>query len=126
MVGESGEVGRSAASLLTRRLAGRGVVRWEVRSHLKIYFHNWKISVDKQATACYYCLMATKHKSDCKMAFGRKDETCPRCVELLNGAAPIKWAVSNDVQRTQDVRNHFNSEKHRTGGCGVVCTFGEW
>jgi hypothetical protein len=30
----------------------------------------------------------TKHKSDCNMAFGRKDPSCPRCQELLNGATP--------------------------------------
>jgi hypothetical protein len=60
------------------------------------------------------------------MAFGRKDATCPRCVELLNGAKPIVWVKSNDYNRTQDIRNHYASEKHRTGGCGVVCTFGDW
>jgi len=68
----------------------------------------------------------TKHKADCNMAFGRKDATCPRCVELLNGAEARTWNKSADAIRTQDVRNHFESEKHRTGGCGVVCTFGEW
>lgn len=30
----------------------------------------------------------TAHKSDCQMAFGRKDASCPRCQELLAGAAP--------------------------------------
>lgn len=28
----------------------------------------------------------TAHKTDCKMAFGRKDATCPRCQEMLSGA----------------------------------------
>lgn len=31
---------------------------------------------------------ATKHSPTCRMAFGRKDPDCPRCQELLQGAAP--------------------------------------
>lgn len=71
----------------------------------------------------------TKHSADCKMVFGRKDASCPRCQELMAGAEPVKWANSfkqNDAARCAEIRSHFASHKHLSGGCGVVCTFGEW
>lgn len=34
----------------------------------------------------------TAHSDTCNAAFGRKDPTCARCVELMNGAAPVVWA----------------------------------
>lgn len=69
----------------------------------------------------------TVHASTCRMAFGRKDATCPRCQELLAGAAPRTWAYkTNDLQRAMEIRTHFDSAKHRTGGCGPVCTYGDW
>ena len=71
-----------------------------------------------------------KHKPDCQMAFGRKDPTCARCSELLAGAAPRRWRgtdrKADDARRVTEIRDHFASEKHRTGGCGPVCTFGDW
>lgn len=36
---------------------------------------------------------ATRHSNDCAMVFGRKDPSCPRCQELLAGAAPVKWNI---------------------------------
>lgn len=69
--------------------------------------------------------MATKHKDSCKMVFGRKDKTCPRCIEMLNGAPAVKWGPSRheqDMQRCREIRMH-NCQQSR---CGVVCTFGEW
>jgi hypothetical protein len=47
--------------------------------------------------------MSTKHKEDCKMVFGRKDKTCPRCQELLNGAQPVRWSMSRQQIDTQRV-----------------------
>jgi hypothetical protein len=73
--------------------------------------------------------MTTKHSTDCKMVFGRKDASCPRCQELIAGAAPIKWAPSfaqRDAQACREVAAHFASARHLSGGCGPVCTFGEW
>lgn len=70
--------------------------------------------------------MPTKHKADCNMAFGRKDMTCPRCIELANGAKPIVWGgfkrKQNDAQRSKEIRAHdcINAR------CGSVCTFGDW
>jgi len=63
-------------------------------------------------------------------AFGRKTPGCPRCDELLNGAAPVvqPWRRrgSDDARRSREIHEHFASARHRSGGCGPVCTFGEW
>lgn len=67
----------------------------------------------------------TKHTCG-GVTFGRKTPGCPRCDELLAGAKPVVWAKSNDQQRVDDIRAHFSSHKHLSGGCGPVCTFGEW
>lgn len=49
-----------------------------------------------------------KHNSSCTMAFGRLTKTvgaCPRCDELRNGAAPIKWNVApNNNNSTESLR----------------------
>lgn len=61
--------------------------------------------------------------------FGHKTPGCPRCDELLAGAKPVQWARSrrqDDAQRSAEVRAHFASHGHLSGGCGPVCTFGEW
>lgn len=72
----------------------------------------------------------TQHSVDCKMAFGRKDPNCARCRELIAGAAPRQWAISrrreNEARQIREIREHFGSQKHLSGGCGPVCTFGEW
>lgn len=72
----------------------------------------------------------TKHKEDCKMAFGRKDLTCQRCVELLNGAKPVVWANTRKANARIDrlaLDAHFAAGgPHATGKCGPVCTFGDW
>ncbi len=69
----------------------------------------------------------TKHTHP--VVFGRKVDGCPRCEELKAGAAPIQWAPSfkqRDAQRCREIAAHFSSHQHLSGGCGVVCTFGEW
>lgn len=61
--------------------------------------------------------------------FGRRTAGCPRCKELDDGAEPVRWASSRaeeDHERTEALRAHFASEKHRSGGCGIVCTYGDW
>jgi hypothetical protein len=72
----------------------------------------------------------TKHDDRCKMSYGRPKWTgCPRCEELINGAAPRTWKSKrerDDHARALETAAHFASEKHRSGGCGPVCTFGEW
>lgn len=75
----------------------------------------------------------THHKADCRMAFGRKDPSCPRCVELFAGAEPRQWSryqtwayARGEAVSDAEIRAHFDSKKHRSGQCGPVCTFGEW
>lgn len=70
--------------------------------------------------------MNTKHKTDCKMSFGRKDATCPRCQELLAGAEPRKgWG---HAKREQERRQIEAIRRHdcKASNCGPVCTFGDW
>jgi hypothetical protein len=58
-------------------------------------------------------------------AFGRKTPGCPRCDELLAGAAPVKWGMTSkqeDKQRAAEIRAH-DCKRSR---CASVCTFGQW
>jgi hypothetical protein len=61
--------------------------------------------------------------------FGRKTPGCPRCDELIAGAAPVVWKWTSrkaeDAQRCRELAEHFASARHRAGRCGT-CTFGEW
>jgi hypothetical protein len=72
------------------------------------------------------------HSDACQMAFGRKDMRCPRCIELIGGSSPRarfggrKARAERDQKLCAEIRAHFQSHKHLSGGCGVVCTFGEW
>lgn len=70
--------------------------------------------------------MKTTHADTCTMSFGRKDPNCPRCQELLAGAAPRKgWG---QLKREQEAafRNALRTHNCATRGCGSVCTFGDW
>lgn len=70
--------------------------------------------------------MTTKHTCGGPV-FGRKTPGCPRCDELLAGKAPVRWNVrTQNIDRASEIRAHFQSHKHLSGGCGPVCTFGEW
>lgn len=71
------------------------------------------------------------------LPFGRKAAPgeCPRCDELRAGAPareahPVIRAVvarrAEDARRVDEIKAHFASDAHRSGACGVVCTFGEW
>jgi hypothetical protein len=72
-------------------------------------------------------LTKTYHTEDCRRVFKRYDLSCPRCSELANGSEARKgWGPSNDQRRCVEIDSHFKSEKHLSGGCGIVCTFGEW
>jgi hypothetical protein len=61
--------------------------------------------------------VGTKHSATCSMTFGRKDESCPRCQELLAGSKPRTW----NVKPVEVYVPHVC-----TARCGVVCTWGEW
>lgn len=67
-----------------------------------------------------------KHSPECRMAFGRKDPSCPRCQELLRGEPPVEW---RDTQRTRMERQSIAAIKAhdcKQANCGPVCTFGDW
>jgi hypothetical protein len=62
-------------------------------------------------------------------SFGRLTPGCPRCDELAQGAQPRQWRNNrrdDDRRRSAEIAAHFASERHRSGGCGPVCTFGDW
>lgn len=66
--------------------------------------------------------MTTQHTHT--VVFGRKVDGCPRCLELLNGAAPVQWRTrkAEGAQRVRWIREH----NCKQAGCGPVCTFGDW
>jgi len=70
--------------------------------------------------------MTTKHTCNDGRGpvFGRKSPDCPRCAELLRGAAPVRWRKSADEQRARlaEIRAH----DCRASGCGPVCTAFDW
>ena len=68
--------------------------------------------------------MATKHTH--QVVFGNKVDGCPRCAELLNGAAPIQWASTINKQRQQQRIADIRAHNCRTAGCGPVCTAFDW
>lgn len=71
-----------------------------------------------------------KHHSCGGPVFGRKTPGCPRCDELLAGAAPVVWhgtrKAQRDAEQCRAIAAHFSSHAHRSGQCGPVCTFGDW
>jgi len=72
----------------------------------------------------------TKHRTTCRRVFNRYDAACPRCQELAQGQpARAGWGDFKRLMEAQEaaaVTAHLASERHRTGGCGPVCTFGDW
>jgi hypothetical protein len=83
------------------------------------------------ASATHTAKGETKHAADCKMSFGRKDASCPRCQELLAGAPARKgWQTEHfaaksarEEQQKAAIRAHFAPNgPHAKGECGPVCT----
>jgi len=70
--------------------------------------------------------MNTKHTCG-GPKFGRKTPGCPRCDELIAGAAPrAGWGDrkrAQESQRNREIRAHFApGGPHARGLCGPVCT----
>jgi len=62
-------------------------------------------------------------------SFGRKTAGCPRCDELLAGAAPVSWGGRRRSTRAEENAReahrlaHFAAGgPHARGLCGPVCT----
>lgn len=85
-------------------------------------------------TALYNKDGSLKHSHECKMAFGKKDAQCPRCIELLNGApARDGWqkdhyAMQKSLAEVEkaSTENHLHTCKICKGLEKGVCTFGEY
>ena len=74
--------------------------------------------------------MTTKHtcRDGRGPVFGYRTAGCPRCDELSAGAKPVQWGPGRariDQERSAEIRAHFQSQRHLSGACGPVCTFGE-
>jgi|GEM_PF-1888117 len=80
----------------------------------------------KRSTTTHTAAGALKHSPDCRMAFGKKDPTCPRCQELLNGASPRGSYHSHRAQQEADRLRWLREHNCKTSGCGPVCTYGDW
>jgi len=67
------------------------------------------------------------HKQDCKRVFSRYDMSCPRCIELANGAkARPGYGNSRqqaDANRLAEIKAHYVNGKCN---CGPVCTKFDW
>jgi hypothetical protein len=64
-------------------------------------------------------------------AFGRKTAGCPRCDELLRGAAPVQQAWRQPARRTQPTRSAAEQLRAHRSTCracqtGGVCTAFDW
>ncbi len=65
-------------------------------------------------------------------AFGRKTPGCPRCDEMIAGAAPVRQPGSrqrqrDEAERSAAMRAHFAAGGvHSRGECGPVCTAFDW
>jgi hypothetical protein len=75
-----------------------------------------------------------QHKSDCKRVFKRYDLTCPRCVELSQGAEPRRgWGNSVAYQLRvgrgpayDSFVRELKSHDCKASGCGPICTKFDW
>ena len=72
----------------------------------------------------------TKHNRACQRVFGRYDKTCPRCLELMQGApARNGWQTSYFAAKAENERGELVAIKNhdcKKSGCAPVCTFGDW
>ena len=65
-----------------------------------------------------------RHSAGCKMAFGKKDSQCPRCVEMVNGAAPrAGWQKDHYTFAKQQERSIKCDCDYCTKKIGL-CTYG--
>lgn len=53
--------------------------------------------------------------------FGKKTVGCPRCDELLAGAAPTKWASTIAKEREAEFLRALRSHNCKTHGCAPIC-----
>ena len=68
----------------------------------------------------------TPHAETCKMTFGRKDPSCPRCQELLAGAKPAEGWGAAKAKRERDISAAIYAHDCKASNCGPVCTAFQW
>ncbi len=68
----------------------------------------------------------TKHSDDCSAAFGRKDQDCPRCRELLAGAPARKGWTRPTGETPAQFKASLQAALVEADRRGTVCTYGEW
>lgn len=75
-------------------------------------------------------MTATKHKHDCSRVFKNYDMSCPRCVELAEGAKPRDgWQRQYyGNKKVEEARFMKQLKAHDCvkSNCGVVCTAFDW
>lgn len=68
--------------------------------------------------------LTTRHTHT--VIFGRKVVDCPRCLELVAGAPPIRWSVRHAMERNTQWVDALRRHRCAVSECGPVCTFGDW
>lgn len=89
---------------------------------------------DEMQPALYNKNGSLAHSHNCRMAFGRKDKTCPRCVEMMTGAPArsgwqndyYKIKAQNDKIAADAIAHHFKTCKICNGVTSGVCTWGDY
>ena len=70
--------------------------------------------------------ISTKHTCGGPV-FGRKTKGCPRCDELIGGAAPKEsWTKPSRYDGSVDRYIKHYCVVNGVDKCGNICTFGEW
>ena len=72
----------------------------------------------------------TKHKENCERVFKNYDLTCPRCIELSEGAKPRdgwqkRYYETKKREKLQFMRA-LKSHDCKKSNCGPVCTAFDW
>lgn len=62
----------------------------------------------------------TKHSCG-GVVFGKKTKGCPRCDELLAGAAPTKWGSTLAKEREDAFMRALKSHNCKSHGCLSIC-----
>ena len=65
--------------------------------------------------------MKVKHKEECKRVFKSYDMTCPRCIELSEGAKARKGWNDDKIESERRLMLAINNHDCVKSGCGPVC-----
>lgn len=72
----------------------------------------------------------TKHSNSCNRVFKNYDNTCPRCIELINGAKSRdgwqKSYYSNKARENSNRLKAIKSHDCKKSGCLSICVAFDW